>query len=159
MENIFNKMRDILLGGREEEAEYEEYDEIEEETVEYSREPELSRPARRSTESNNMKVVSLHPSMQMGIVISYPESVDDASCICDFLKNSQTVVVNLEKVGREQSQRIVDFLSGVSYAISGEIQSVSSRIFIVAPANVNITGKFKEELKANELIFPWVTSL
>ena len=160
MANILNKMRDMILGGPED---IEEFDEVyeEEEIVEKVPEPDVIRSQKRgiTADSSNTKIVNIHTNVQMQVVISYPESVDDASCICDFLKDNKMVVVNLENVQREQCQRVVDFLSGVSYAINGEIQSISSRIFIVAPANVNITGQFKEDLKANGLIFPWVTSL
>ena len=161
MAGFLNKVRDMLMIGRVEDDEDDEiYEQIEEEE-EITPEPEVVRSPKRgfSTDSINSKIVNLHTNPQTEVVISYPESVDDASCICDFLKSNGTVVVNLENADREQSQRVVDFLSGVSYAIGGEIQAVSSRIFIVVPSSVKVSGRFKEDLKANGLIFPWVTSL
>ena len=94
----------------------------------------------------------------MQVVITYPTDVDDAASACDYIKQNKTCIINLEGVDRANAQRIADFLGGAAYAIDGDIQRVSTDIFIVAPANVNITGEFKEELKANGLILPWVSS-
>lgn len=107
---------------------------------------------------DNSKIVSIHTNVQMQVVITYPCDVDDAAASCDYIKQNKTCIINLEGVDRANAQRIADFLGGAAYAINGDIQRVSTDIFIVAPANVNITGEFKEELKANGLILPWVSS-
>jgi cell division inhibitor SepF len=104
------------------------------------------------------KIVSINASVQMQVVIMYPNDIEDAALACDYINQNKTCIVNLEGIERSKSQRIADFLSGAVYIINGDIQRVSIDIFIVAPANVNITGEFKEELKANGLILPWASS-
>lgn len=106
-----------------------------------------------SSASPTSKVVNIHNNFQMQVVISYPETIDEASTVCEYIKSGKTVVVNLENVKHETAQRIVDFLGGVSYALDGDIQYVSNKIFVLAPNNVDITGQFKEELKSNGIIF------
>jgi len=87
------------------------------------------------------------------IVISSPKNIDEASYVSDCLKENKTVIVNLDEVDTKDSQRIMDFISGVTYSISGDVQPVSTRIFIVSPKNVEVTEHLKEQLKANG-IFP-----
>jgi cell division inhibitor SepF len=89
----------------------------------------------------------------MLVVITHPQKVDDAGSICDYIKSGKTVVVNLEDTDFDTAQRVVDFLSGVSYSLDGDIQCVSNKIFILAPRNVDVTGQFKEELKENGFLF------
>lgn len=100
------------------------------------------------------KVVNIHSNSQFKVVITQPESFDDAQEICDHLKNKKPVVVNLEDLEKESAQRIVDFLSGSIYALEGNIQKVSNGIFMIAPNNVDIMGDFKDELR-NKGVFPW----
>ena len=101
------------------------------------------------------KVVNIHSSSQFKVVIMQPENFEDARDICDHLKNKKPVVINLEEVQKECAQRIVDFLSGAVYSLDGEIQKISSGIFIIAPNNVDIMGEFRDEFK-NKGVFPWV---
>jgi len=87
------------------------------------------------------------------IVISSPKNIDEASTVCDCLKDGKTVIVNLEGVDTKDSQRIMDFISGVTYAVRGDVQPISTRIFCVTPKDVEVTEHLKEQLKANG-IFP-----
>lgn len=101
------------------------------------------------------KVVNIHSNSQFKVVVMQPENFEDARDICDHLKNKKPVVINLEDVQKECAQRIIDFLSGAVYGLDGEIQKVSSSIFIIAPSNVDIMGEFRDEFK-NKGVFPWV---
>lgn len=101
------------------------------------------------------KVVNIHNNSQFRVIIIQPETIDDAQEICDHLKSKKAVVVNLEGLGKEEAQRIVDFLSGAIYALDGGIQKVSYGIFVIAPNNVDLMGEFKDELKTKG-VFPWV---
>ena len=100
------------------------------------------------------KVVKIHTTAQLKLVVMQPENFEDARDIANHLKNKKPVVINLENVERNLSQRIVDFLSGAVYALDGNIQKVSNGIFLIAPYNVGIMGDFKDELR-NKGIFPW----
>ncbi len=107
------------------------------------------------TKKSTSKVVSIHSSNQLKVVIMHPESFDDAQGICDHLKNKKPVVINLEDIDKDTAQRIVDFMSGAVYSLDGTIQKVSNGIFIIAPNNVDLMGDFKDELK-NKAVFPWM---
>jgi cell division inhibitor SepF len=92
----------------------------------------------------------IHSNNQFKVVIMQPETFDDARDVCDHLKNKKPVIVNLEHLTKETAQRVIDFLSGSVYAVDGEIQKVSTGIFMIAPSNVEVMGDFKDELKSRE---------
>ena len=100
------------------------------------------------------KVVKIHTTAQLKLVVMQPETFEDARDIANHLKSKKPVVMNLESVDRDVARRIVDFLSGSVYALDGNIQKVSNGIFLIAPYNVGIMGDFKDELR-NKGIFPW----
>ena len=102
------------------------------------------------------KVVKIHTTAQLKLVVMQPESFEDARDIANHLKSKKPVVMNLESVERDVARRIVDFLSGAVYALDGNIQKVSNGIFLIAPYNVGIMGDFKDELR-NKGIFPWTS--
>lgn len=158
MGNLINKFRDIMLGYDDEDYENEEVEEYAEDD-EYEEEERVI-PFRSSrTPKDKSKLVNINASVQMQVAIILPESYDDAQEICDNVKQNRAVVVNLENVEYEISQRIVDFLSGTCYALNGSIQKISNKIFIIAPESVDITGDFKDELIKSKGVFPWVTGL
>ena len=107
-----------------------------------------------SKKKDNGKVVNIHSQSQFRMVVSQPESFDDAQEICDHLKSQKPVVINLENVEKQDAQRVIDFLSGSVYALDGSIQKVSSDIFVIAPNNVDVSGDLKDELR-NKTVFPW----
>ena len=84
-----------------------------------------------------------------------PETFDDAREVCDQLKNKKPVVVNLESLTKETAQRVIDFLSGSVYALDGDIQRVSTGIYMIAPSNVDIMSNFREDIR-NRATFPWM---
>lgn len=104
--------------------------------------------------SKRNKVVKIHTTAQLKLVVMQPESFEEARDIANHLKSKKPVVMNLESVERDVARRIVDFLSGAVYALDGNIQKVSNGIFLIAPYNVGIMGDFKDELR-NKGIFPW----
>mgnify|MGYP000332089148 FL=1 len=71
-------------------------------------------------------------------------SVDDAREITETLLSGRTVILNLEGLDLEVAQRIIDFTSGATFAISGNLQKISQYIFIITPASVDISGDFQE---------------
>jgi len=68
-----------------------------------------------------------------------------AYSIADHLKNRNSVVVNLKRVTSDQAKRIIDFLSGVIYAIGGSMQKIGVGIYLVAPKNVSVQGKITDD--------------
>ena len=78
------------------------------------------------------------------IAYIYKITKKDAREITETLLANRTVVLNLEGLDVEIAQRIIDFASGSTYAISGNLQKISHYIFIITPASVDISGDFQE---------------
>lgn len=106
------------------------------------------REDRRSEDRHN-KVVNIHATTQLKVVLVKPERFENASEIADHLKEKRTVVLNLESTNKEVSRRLVDFLSGVAYANNGQIKRVANSTFIITPYNVDIMGDLLDELENN----------
>lgn len=85
-----------------------------------------------------------HASMEVCVV--KPTSVDDSREISETLLAGRTVILNLEGMDLEIAQRIIDFISGATFAISGNLQRISSYIFLVTPTNVDISGDLQDLL-------------
>ncbi len=150
MSNLMAKMLS-LVGFDTENGYEEEYyrDEPEYEDVSYDESPALERFASR----RSSRVVKLHENnpQQMRVVVIQPKSFDEAQDIADHLKGRKPVIMNLEAVDTAVSRKIVDFLSGATYALDGNIQKITNGIFLVAPNNVGILD---EELTGKGA-FPW----
>ena len=106
---------------------------------------EDEKPAKKvSQKVTPIRSVKRAPGPGMEVCVIKPTSVDDAREITETLLNNQTVVLNLENLDVEIAQRIIDFASGSTYAISGNLQKISNYIFIITPACVDISGDFQE---------------
>lgn len=159
--NILNKISDMIFGP-------EEYDEDIPEEEEEGTENKFSDPFKRDDFKHEVKkeddfirpygkkgkVVNITSTTQFEVVVLQPEAFEEAKDIADNLKSKKPVIVNLEKIEKEQARRMVDFVSGSAYALGGDIQKISNMIFLVTPYTVGILGDFKDELK-NKGIFPW----
>lgn len=107
--------------------------------------------ADNSKKSN--KVVNIHATAQLQVVLVKPERFDDASTVADHLNAKRTVVLNLESANKDVARRILDFLSGVAYANDGQIKKVANCTFIITPYNVGLMGDLLDELENNGLYF------
>ncbi|HHV95368.1 MAG TPA: cell division protein SepF [Clostridiaceae bacterium] len=108
-----------------------------------------------SNKKHHSKVVNIHSSSQLKVVVIQPQNIDDAQEISNHLKENKPVIVNLESMEKEPAQRIVDFFCGAVYALDGSIYRVSNSIFLIAPYNVDVMGDFKDDLKSKS-VFPWM---
>ncbi len=99
------------------------------------------------------KVVNIHATAQLQVVLVKPERFDDASAVADHLNAKRTVVLNLESANKDVARRILDFLSGVAYANDGQIKKVANCTFIITPYNVGLMGDLLDELENNGLYF------
>lgn len=99
------------------------------------------------------KVVNIHATAQLQVVLVKPERFDDASAVADHLNAKRTVVLNLESANKDVARRILDFLCGVAYANDGQIKKVANCTFIITPYNVGIMGDLLDELENNGLYF------
>ena len=96
----------------------------------------MRQPARRSNVS-------------MEVCVIKPNSVEDAREITETLLSGRTVILNLEGLDLEVAQRIIDFTSGATFAISGNLQKISNYIFLVTPKNVDISGDLQDLLNTS----------
>ncbi|WP_434414873.1 cell division protein SepF [symbiont of Argiope bruennichi] len=67
-----------------------------------------------------------------------PKKYGDVIQITEHIKTNKTAIINLSIINNEDYTRIIDFLSGVSYVISGHIQKIGEKLFLLAPKNVDI---------------------
>ena len=103
------------------------------------------------------KVVSMRRSMEVSLV--KPTSMDDAKEICDYLLAGKAVVLNMEGIHTEVAQRIIDFTSGATYSMNGNLQKISNYIFIATPQTVELSGDFQDILAAGGAQYPSVRDM
>lgn len=100
--------------------------------------------------SDSDKVVNIHTTAQVQVVLVKPEQFSDAPSIADNLKAKRTVVLNLESTNRDIARRLLDFLSGCAYADGGSIKRVANSTYIITPYNVDVLGDdILDELEHN----------
>lgn len=114
---------------------------------EYERAVERAPKRRRVDDSD--KVVNIHTTAQLQVVLVKPEKFDEAPQIADNLNEKRTVVLNLEGANRDIARRLLDFLSGVAYANGGKIKRVANSTYIITPYNVDVMGDLLDELENN----------
>ena len=108
---------------------------------------------RSKNEDRRNKVVNIHATTQLKVVLVKPERFENASEIADHLKDKRTVVLNLESTNKDIARRLIDFLSGVAYAGEGKIKKVAANTYIITPYHVDIEGDLIDELENNGLYF------
>lgn len=99
------------------------------------------------TKNRRGKVVNIHQSTYVKVVVYQALTYDDTQAIVDNLKNRKPIIVNLDSLEQDLAQRVLDFLSGAVYALDGTIQKVSRSIFVLVPSNIDIVGNIPEDFK------------
>jgi cell division inhibitor SepF len=80
-----------------------------------------------------------------------PRGFNDAQEIGDRLKVGQPVILNLQGVPRDLQRRLIDFSSGLAYAVGGSMARVADQVFLLTPTNVEVSQEEKERLQARGL--------
>ena len=88
----------------------------------------------------------------MEVCVFKPTTFEDAREITETLLLNRTVVLNVEGLNIDIAQRIIDFVSGATFAISGNFQKVSNYIFVLTPRGVDISGDFQEILDSFDVM-------
>ena len=104
-----------------------------------------------SDDRRSSKVVNIHATTQLKVVLVKPERFENASEIADHLREKRTVVLNLESTNKDIARRLIDFLSGVAYAGDGKIKKVSANTYIITPYSVDLMGDLIDELESSGL--------
>jgi cell division inhibitor SepF len=132
--------------------EYEDYKPRASEKIPVSQ-PQQSSFSNVDTSDKRNKVVNIHATAQLQVVLVKPERFENSTEIADHLRDKRTVVLNLENTPKEVARRVLDFLSGVAYAQDGKIKKVAVSTYIITPYNVDILGDLIDELENNGLYF------
>lgn len=125
---------------------YDDDDDYEDDTF------EVARPARSSRTNNKvtpMRQPARRSAVSMEVCVIKPTSVEDAREITETLDDGRTVILNLEGLDLEIAQRIIDFTSGATYIIKGNLQKISNYIFLVTPPSVEISGDLQDLLNTS----------
>lgn len=133
--SVMNKLMNFF--GLQDEQEYDERERAHEDEIE---------PMVGDLRRNKNNVVSIHSQKNTRMILCEPRSYDEAQEIADQLRSRRPVLVNLQRVRKEQAVRIVDFLSGTVYALSGHIAKVGPNIFVCTPESVELEGSISEML-------------
>lgn len=110
-------------------------EEYKEKTVKTSPKVTPIRPVKRSTSTSSS-------SGNMEVCVIKPTSMEDAREITETLLDNRAVVLNVEGLDVGIAQRIIDFTSGSTFAIDGNLQKISNYIFIITPSSVEVSGDF-----------------
>jgi cell division inhibitor SepF len=101
-------------------------------------EPRPRRGRRRAPAGNGGGVASMH--------VVTPHSFNDAQQVADEFKRSKPVIINLQSTDRELSKRLIDFSSGMTYALGGGMQRISQGIFLLTPEDVEVSAEEKARI-------------
>ena len=89
--------------------------------------------------SGNSTIDNVIAAYRMNVIVIEPQSFDDAQQVAVNLQKKKPVVLNFEKTEKSVANRIVDFISGTTYALNGNIKKISSSVVLCAPSNVNVS--------------------
>ena len=98
---------------------------------------------------SDSKVVNIHTTAQMQVVLVKPDRFDNVSEIAEHLRSKHAVVLNMEATNKDVARRLVDFLSGCAYALDGKIKKVAISTYIITPYNMDIIGDLIDDLESS----------
>ncbi|MDD2628410.1 MAG: cell division protein SepF [Clostridia bacterium] len=166
---ILNKFLEVLGISEEEDEEVyteNEYNEMEEIYEKPLRAGHFSRAEQRkekvydeeySKSKLNTKILPMTGTVSTSkVVITQPEVYESVEEIGEYLKQRKSVIVNLESINKEEGRRILDFLSGTSFALEGSIQKVSNLIYLITPKTVEIQNDVERSQYRSKLSFSWL---
>lgn len=128
------KIKDWFIDDVEDDMDDENY------TEEIDTEPKTSIFEQAHSQRTSEAVKAFNANKDGHLILFEPRAFSEASEIANYLKQKRAAVVNLHRLQKEQSKRIIDFLSGVIYAIDGDIQQIGPKIFLCTPKNIGVSG-------------------
>jgi cell division inhibitor SepF len=112
--------------------------------------PRPQPPAAAAPRSSSVRPVPVDTAIpgtpQARVHVVAPARFGDAKEIADRLKDNRPVIVNLQVADRDLQRRMIDFCSGVTYALSGEMEKVADQVFLLAPTNVKVSDEERQRL-------------
>ncbi|MFL9650713.1 cell division protein SepF [Exiguobacterium chiriqhucha] len=105
----------------------------------------------RPKTSNNIVALNTKKKERSKVVLAEPRVFAEAQDISDQLKENRAVIVNLQRMSKEQSRQVVNFLSGVVYALEGTMTSIGHNTILCTPNNIELTGSISNLISEDEL--------
>jgi cell division inhibitor SepF len=96
-------------------------------------------------------VRTIGPTTAARVHVVEPQNFNDAQEVGDRLKANQPVILNLQGLPRELQRRLIDFSSGLAYAVAASMQRVADQVFLLTPTNVEVSQEEKDRLQARGL--------
>jgi cell division inhibitor SepF len=93
----------------------------------------------------------LVPAQGAKVSVVSPRAFNEAQEIGDLIKQANPVIVNLQDSDRDLSRRMIDFCSGLTYALGGDMDKVADQVFLLTPANVKVSQEDKRQLEERGL--------
>ncbi|MHB8219607.1 MAG: cell division protein SepF [Acidimicrobiales bacterium] len=109
--------------------------------------PASASPGALSARPGSPSVRPVSPGEAAKVQVVAPVRFGDAKEIADCLKANRPVIVNLQVADRDLQRRMIDFCSGVTYALSGEMEKVADEVFLLAPTNVKVSDEERQRLQ------------
>jgi cell division inhibitor SepF len=116
-------------------------------------ESEADRPAARAAARQSARVHDMRPQIEavpnpsgVRVHLVLPRSFNDAQQIADKFKQGMPVILNLQGADAELSKRLIDFTSGLTYALNGGMQRVADKVFLLTPRNVEVSAEQRAAL-------------
>lgn len=129
-----NKVKKWFL----EDDEDDDYEEIEVSDEESLKTTSLFEKPKSARTSDAVKALSANKDSHL--ILFEPRAYSETQEIGVYLKQRRAAVVNLHRLQKDQSKRVIDFLSGVIFAIEGNIQQIGPKIFLCTPKNIGVSG-------------------
>ena len=111
-------------------------------------------PSGMSSSPRPSVVRTIGPTTAARVHVVEPQGFNDAQEVGDRLKANQPVILNLQGLPRELQRRLIDFSSGLAYAVAGSMQRVADQVFLLTPSNVEVSQEEKDRLQARGLFQP-----
>ena len=104
--------------------------------------------------TGNAAIDNVVAAYRMNVVVIEPQTFDDAQQVAVNLQKKKPVVLNFEKTEKSVASRIIDFISGTTYALNGDIKKISNNVFLCAPNNVNVSYSEDGHHLGDDMSFP-----
>jgi len=101
---------------------------------------------RPASEPRRLRNVESFPGPSVKVHLVLPRSFNDAQQIADRFKDGVPVILNLQSSDQDLSKRLIDFASGLTYALDGGMQRVADKVFLLTPRNVEVSAEERARL-------------
>ncbi len=138
---------------------YDDQDDLQEDMMSFPEDeyvPVEEKPFNKKNKGATGKISGIPDTSKVRVLIYKPVSYEDTQSIIDNLKDRRPIIVNLDELDTDVAQRILDFISGAVYALSGNIRKAARNIFVVAPYNVDVSTNMADTMTAESFDYNYL---